>query len=253
MGQGEELDRSAANPLIADVVPPEHVRTEARSQQLPWRRLLAELGVIFLGVFLATAADDWREKRNERETAEKLAVALQNSFEDIRSFKRTGSPERRREIAAFEAALARGERPPFLVVRIKGTQRPPTEVWNAFLAAGGARFFPPDLLFDLAAFYNSFINLGEREIASFRFLEEEVLPALRADPGAGYDSAGRLDPRWAEHLERQKEQLRMLERLAERTGPIEERLFGSLGLPVPPPPVEKFVRKRPLGDKPPQK
>lgn len=221
----------------------------------PWRRLLIELTVVFLGVFLAAAADDWREKRNERETAVRLAVALQNSFEDLRSYQRRGLSERIQRFAEFDAAVARGERPAFIVNRIKGTQRPPTEVWDAFLAAGGARFFPPDVLFDLAAFYSGFKNLGDREVDSFQFVEREVLPALRADPRAGYLPGGQLDPRWAELLERQKEQTRTLARLADRTNGIERKMFAALDMAVPPPPTEKFLRKAaaPVGDKPQQK
>lgn len=42
-------------------------------RRIPWVRLLAEFGVIFLGVSLSLLADDWRQSRTDR-TDERMAL-----------------------------------------------------------------------------------------------------------------------------------------------------------------------------------
>jgi hypothetical protein len=258
MGQGDELERSGTEVVDANVGPIEQVGTVTGARKLPWQRLLAELAVIFLGVFLAIAADDWREKRQERETAGKLALALQSSFEDLRRYDREGYPEYTAEQAVFDRALAAGERPAYPYLHLKGSQKPPTEVWEAFLAAGGARLFPPDVVFDLARFfYSAFRNVGDREVVNYRFMETEVLPTLRTDPNGAYlPGTARLKPLWAEQLERQREAARTLHRLSERTLDLEKRVFASVGRAVPPPrkdPLRPTPAPPPHGDKPARK
>lgn len=194
---------------------------------LPWRRWAAEIAVIFLGVFLAAMADDWRERRNERQTAERLAVALKASFEDLRRFERNGVPRITRDMAIFEQAVRQGRRPEYLHRRVRITQRPPTAIWEAFLAAGGARLFPPDVIFDLARFYSGFNNVADREQQYYRWIETEVLPAEGQHP-AYMPGSPQLKPLWRENYFRLKEQTLALRRLAARTYDLERRIFASL-------------------------
>jgi hypothetical protein len=200
---------------------------EPPAARLPWRRWAAEVAVIFLGVFFAAVADDLRERRNERQTATRLAVALKASFDDLRRFDEEGIPELQRDIAQFEQALEQGRRPPYLYRRIRYNQRPPTAIWEAFLAAGGARLFPPDVVFDLARFYSGFNNAADREQHYYRWIESEVLPAEGEHP-AYVPGTTRLRPLWRENYLRLKEQTVALRRLADRTHDLERRIFASL-------------------------
>lgn len=65
-------------------------------------------------------------------------------------------------MAAFEAARARGERPPLPVYREEGAETPPTRVLDGIIAAGGAQLFEADLFFNLVLFYNRLESAGQR-------------------------------------------------------------------------------------------
>lgn len=197
------------------------------SGALPWSRWAIEIAVIFLGVFLAAVAEDLREQRNERQTARRLAIALKASFEDLRRFEQTGIPRLRRDMAAYEEALRQGRRPAYLYRRLRFNQRPPTAIWEAFLAAEGARLFPPDVVFDLARFYSGFNNVADREQQYYRWVETDVLPAEGPDPSF-VPGTNRLKPLWRENYVRLKEQTVSLHRLAIRTHDLERRIFASL-------------------------
>jgi hypothetical protein len=193
-----------------------------------WRRWLIELLIVFVGVSLAAVADDWRERRNQRDTAERLAQGLKSSFDDLRRVDSSGYAEFVAAARRFEADVAGGKRPPYHFDYTRSTQRPPTGIWEAFLAAEGAKLFPPDVVFDLARFYNGFNNFADRTQAYYRFVEEEVLPATD-DPHAAYvPGTTRLKPRWREQHERRKELAEMLHRLTERTDELEPRIFASI-------------------------
>lgn len=193
----------------------------------PWRRWFAELVVIFLGVFLAALADDWRERRNEAQTAQRLAQGLRSSFEDLRRVDKSGYVEFVAKARRFEMEVAAGKRPPYHFDRARYTQRPPTGIWEAFMAADGAKLFPPELVFDLARFYNSFNNYADRVQAYYRFVEDEVLPTT-GDPFAAYvPGTTTLRPRWREQHQRRKELAEALHRLTQRADELERRISAA--------------------------
>ena len=201
-----------------------------RAQPRPgvfWQRWWLELTVVFLGVFLAALADDWRERREQRQSAQRLAIALQSSFDDLRRFDRDGYQEFLAKSRRFEADLAAGKRPAYHYERVRLTQRPPTAIWEAFLAADGAKLFPPDVLFDLARFYSAFNNYSDRTIAYYRFLEEEVLPASDDRYAAYVPGTNQLKPRWREQYARLKETSEQLHKLTVRSAELEARIFDS--------------------------
>jgi hypothetical protein len=183
---------------------------------------------VFLGVSLAALADDWRERREQQKTAERLAFALKSSFDDLRRVDREGYREFVLKSRRFEAELAAGKRPSYHFEHVQFTQRPPTAIWEAFLAADGAKLFPPDVVFDLARFYSAFNNNADRTVAYYRFVEEEVLPA-RDDPYAAYvPGTTRLKPRWREQYARLKETSEHLHRLTVRSDELQARIFKAV-------------------------
>jgi hypothetical protein len=63
-----------------DLVSSEGQAPAAWIRRLPWMRLVAEFGVIFLGITLSLMADDWRLSRVDRETERQ---SLQELFADL--------------------------------------------------------------------------------------------------------------------------------------------------------------------------
>jgi hypothetical protein len=170
-----------------------------------WKWLLAELAIVFLGVSLASWADDYRQHRADRALSRQILSALDRSLVDLEKHEHTVGKGLDSELARFDAQRRQGSRPVPPVYREAMAERPPTLVWGALVETGGARLLPPDLLFDFARFFNRMDSLGERYIRYNDFSEERFLPFADKGEGVFYDSAGTLKPEFREHIARLRE------------------------------------------------
>jgi hypothetical protein len=184
-----------------------------------WKWLLAELAIVFLGVSLASLADDYRRKREDDALSRQVVAALGRSLVDLGKHERTVGSGLDAELARFDSERERGLRPVPPLYREEMAERPPTLVWSALVETGGARLLPPDLLFDFARFFNRLDSFGERYIRYNQFSEEHFLPLVEQGEAAFYRPDGSLKPEFREHVERLRE-LREMEKamLAEGAG-----------------------------------
>ena len=173
------------------------------------RRLLAELAIVFLGVSLASLADDYRREREDDALSRQVVAALGRSLVDLGKHEHDVGTGLDAELARFDSDRKRGLRPVPPVYREGMAERPPTLVWNALIESGGARLLPPDLLFDFARFFNRMDSFGERYIRYNQFSEERFLPVVEQGEAAFYRPDGSLKPDFREHLERLRELRRM--------------------------------------------
>jgi hypothetical protein len=105
-------------------------------------------------------------------------------------------------IRTFEAALARGERPPPPSYYVRaGSERIPTVVWDATVQGGGLDLVQPTLFFELAEFYNRLDSISERYLRYIEFTEREVLPRV-STPAVFYDAGGALRPEYRTYVDR---------------------------------------------------
>jgi hypothetical protein len=176
-----------------------------------WKWLLAELAIVFLGVSLASYADDYRQHRSDRALSRQVVAALGRSLVDLGKHEHEVGTGLDAELARFDAERKRGLRPVPPLYREEMAERPPTLVWDALIESGGARMLPPDLLFDFARFFNRMDSFGERYIRYNQFSEERFLPVVEQGATAFYRPDGSLKPDFREHLERFRE-LRQMEK-----------------------------------------
>jgi hypothetical protein len=183
-----------------------------------WKWLFAELAIVFLGVSLATWADDYRQHRADQALKRQVVAALSRSLVDLEKHEHSVGRSLDADLARFDQARERGLRPVPPVYREPMAERPPTLVWGALIETGGARLLPPDLLFDFARFFNRLDGFGERYIRYNQFTEAHFLPVLDQGASVFYGPDGALKAEYREHVERLRE-LRQMEKamVAENT------------------------------------
>jgi hypothetical protein len=203
-----------------DVVPPLGLRRRllaaAGAMATPrrrrlWKWLLAELAIVFLGVSLASLADDYRRHREDAALSRQIRGALDRSLVGLEEHERTVGGPLDAMLARYDSERRRGLRPLPPVYREEMAERPPVLVWEALVETGGARLMPPELLFDFARFFNRMDGLGERYIRYNQFTEERVLPAVELGAAHFYGPDGTLKAEYREYVERLRE-LRHMEK-----------------------------------------
>ena len=159
-------------------------------------KLLFEIAIIFIGVTAAFALESARQNRDEQRYRETMLAAMVPLFDDFARHNRdlyAMEPK----LAAFERAVASGEKPMIPVFRERGSERAPVRSWDGIVATGISRALPPKLYMDLSLFFTRQESLGERYVRYISFAESEILP-YRSDTSHFYDPAtGRLKPAFA--------------------------------------------------------
>ena len=166
------------------------------------RKFVFELVVVFVGVTAAFAMEDMRQRAKEAEYRRSMISALGPTLDDVIQHNAEFEQEVGAKLAAFDAAIARGERPALPIFRETNSERPPVRAWDGIVATGAAKSLEPGLFFELALFYTRQESVGERYIRYNSFTETRVL-ILGPDPAALYDlRTGRLKPEFAAHVDR---------------------------------------------------
>lgn len=161
-----------------------------------------EVLIVFVGVTAAFALEGKRQEQEEAAYRNGMIAALIPTFDDFERHSRTFQQETGAKIAAFDAALARGEQPQLPVYREPGGERPPTRAWDGIVATGVSKALPPELYYELSRFYSRQESFGERYVRYAKATEEEVL-SLGPDQRGIYDPVtGKLKPKYAAHVDR---------------------------------------------------
>ena len=125
-------------------------------------KIALELFIVFVGVSAAFAVENYRDERNEDSRREAVYRALDR---ELKQMAETHGPVLQRQmteqLAAWDRAIARGERPLPPDFRIPDAERPPTGVWKAATATGTIELIEPELMFELARFYMRADSAGD--------------------------------------------------------------------------------------------
>jgi hypothetical protein len=175
-------------------------------KQQHWTGVFIELVIVVLGVFIGLQANNWNEARLERQRVAVLVEAVRADLHDEDQVKVKFSQQVAEGLAAFDAARARGERPPPFFLRISGSDTPPKFVFAAAMQAGLADLIDPGLMFDLGFYYSERDGIGVKYTRYAEFVESQILPRL-GDPASFYDQAGALKPEFAQNMDRLREWL----------------------------------------------
>ena len=180
--------------------------TELR-ERLQWHRpligkLLFEIVIIFIGVTGAFALEAARQEREDAAYRNSMIAALIPTFNDFERHSQLFEQETGAKIAAFDAALARGEQPKLPIYREPGGERPPSRAWDGIVATGVSKALPPELYYELSRFYTRQESFGERYIRYAQMTEQRVL-SLGPEQRGIYDPAsGKLRPEYAAYVDR---------------------------------------------------
>ena len=181
--------------------------------------------IILIGVTAAFALEAARQERADAAYRNSMIAALIPTFNDLERHTRMFEQETGSKIAAFDAALARGEQPKLPIYREPGGERLPSRAWDGIVATGVSKALPPELYYELSRFYTRHESFGERYVRYAVMTEQQILP-LGPDQRGIYDPAsGALKPEYAAYVER----LRDLIELAEILDAQSRELRAKLG------------------------
>ena len=163
-------------------------------------RLLFEFAIIFIGVTAAFALEGARQGREEQRYRQTMIAAMIPLFDDfVRHNQALYAMEP--QLAAFERAVAAGDKPMIPVFRERGSERAPVRSWDGIVATGISRALPPKLYMDLSLFFTRQESLSERYVRYISFAEAEIEP-LRSDPRQFYEAGTRqLKPAYAASID----------------------------------------------------
>ena len=170
------------------------------------RMLVAELVVVFLGVYGAFWVDNFRDQQDQEARTEQVILALKQDLSDYISV--SGSFNEYMEVGLQEWSNGRdrGETLPPFVFRIFGAEKPPPLTWQAVSQSQLTELLDANLLYELGFFYNELSGIGDRYVRYAEFTESEVLPLLKLDSSIFYTQDGnRLLPRFEAHMDRLRE------------------------------------------------
>ena len=169
-----------------------------------WTAIAIDFLIVVLGVFVGLQVNNWNAARKDFERTQTLLDAFRVDLRDYEKVVETFTQRINEGIAAFDEALARGEKPAPFYLRFKGSDTPPDSMWEAALQSGLAELVSPDLAFEIGYLYSEQQGIGERYVRYSLFVENEILPRLSRHEEF-YDEAGALKPAFAQSMERLRE------------------------------------------------
>ena len=162
--------------------------TEKRSRFARFGRWVAELVLVFVGVYTAFWLSNYQQHRQDSERRDRiLAYIKQTLSEGIESSKANRAKEQEPEAAEFRRALDAGEMPPvrpFVFI----TDYSPSDL-ATMLQSGGVQLFDVQTLKALRS-DESVIRWGLARMARYQKLSDElIVPNLDQDISFFYDPA----------------------------------------------------------------
>ncbi len=189
------------------------------------RLLIAELLVVFLGVYGAFWVDDFRDQQDRDERTRKVILALQQDLEDYVEVSGGFVDYIEKGLQNWHASRARGETPAPFVFRIFGAEVPPLTTWEAVRQAELVVLIDTNLLYELGFYYNEISGMGAQNVRYATFTESDVLPQLKMGNSSFYTEDGeRLLPRFEAHMDRLDEIRRLMAETATWADCLAERL-----------------------------
>jgi hypothetical protein len=153
----------------------------------PAARLLFELVIVFVGVFLAFLATSWNDRRVERTRALKTLRILHQELDDFVTYSPVPVAAMSEAIERFRRDSAGGGRPAPAYYREPRASRAPTAAWQAAVTSGAYELLDADLFYELTLYYNRIDSLNDKFGHYTRRTEGLILPELGGDGSSFYD------------------------------------------------------------------
>lgn len=188
-----------------------------------------ELLAVFIGVTAAFALDNWRSEAAEESYRRQMITSLSTSIDLLAAHNDDIMKLIDERVDAFDAALAKGERPAPPVYREEGGERPPTKAWDGIVATGVAKSVPPGLYFELSEYFNRLDAFGDRYMRYAEQTELDVLPKIDGEnTSAFYTADGKLRGEYREYVNRLREIRAHCDLLFANAKSLREKLAAAL-------------------------
>jgi len=161
--------------------------TEKRSRFSHFGGWIAELVLVFVGVYAAFWLNNYQQRQQDAERHDRILASIERTLRDGIESNKTNRAEQQRDAAEFRRALDAGEMPP-LHPFVFTTDYSPGD-FATMLQAGGIQLLD---LETLTALRNdeSVIRWGLSRIARYQKLSDElIVPNLDQDISFFYDPA----------------------------------------------------------------
>ena len=168
-----------------------------------FKKLGAELIIVFLGVYGAFWVDNWRDDKAKEERTRQVIETLRQDLADqvhvgdllVRAIDA--------RLGEWEAAKSRGEMPAPYVLRINRSETAPMAAWEAVSRSAVVELLDPGLVFDLGFFYSESEGVGRKFLRYAEFTDAHVMPGLKRGNEWFYDpESGDLTAEFAAHMDR---------------------------------------------------
>jgi hypothetical protein len=164
--------------------------TEKRSRFGRFGRWVAELVLVFIGVYAAFWLSNYQQHRQDTERRDRILAYIEETLsEGIESSKANRAKEQEPEAAEFQRAVDAGEMPPlrpFVFI----TDYSPSDL-ATMLQSGGVQLFDVETLKALRS-DESVIRWGLQRMARYQKLSDElIVPNLDQDISFFYDPVTR--------------------------------------------------------------
>jgi len=171
-----------------------------------------ELIIVFIGVWAALLAENWRERREEGRAAVAVLEAALTQLRESTEWEKRWSDSVRAEYARWKERRSEGEVIPPFFMRIPGSESPPVGILGA--ASNLPDALGPEVVSRMGSRANEIEGAGRRNSRYMESVERMVFPLLAADPSVFYDSvSGDLLPQFQGQLLLMEETLDLMARL----------------------------------------
>lgn len=190
-------------------------------------RLVFELFVVFVGVWAALLAENWRQRREDARAAVAVLETAVAQLRESRDWAGRWSDSVGVEYDKWKARRAHGEVIAPFFMRIPGSESPPVGIFEA--ASNLPDVLGPSIAAQMAIRANEMEGLGRRNARYMESTERTVFPLLAADPSVFYDAAsGELLPQFQGQLLLMEELLDQWAVLQEQGDQLATLLEGEL-------------------------
>ena len=161
--------------------------TEKRSPLSRFGRWVAELVLVFVGVYAAFWLNSYQQHRQDAERRDQILAALEQQLRGGIDSGKINRAKQEREATEFQRALNAGEMPP-LHPFVFTTDYSPTD-WATMLQSGGVQLLDVETLMAVRN-DESVIRWGLSRMAWYQKLSDElIVPNLDQDISFFYDPA----------------------------------------------------------------
>jgi hypothetical protein len=186
-----------------------------------------ELFIVFVGVWAALFAENWRERREEDRAAVALLEAALTQLRKSTEWETRWSDSVQAEYAGWKERRSQGEMEPPFYLRIPGSESAPSGIFGA--ASHLSDILGPVVVSGMSDRANEMEGVGRRNSRYMESTERSVFPLLAADPSVFYDSAsGELLPEFQGQLLLMEEILAEMARLTQDGAMLAESLKEEL-------------------------